>query len=1050
MKTNLQVQVTAKVERIRFPKADTIESPLFVPQTFYILACDIGVCKGKLDHLPKVGETLVLDGKWELSQYNGQSEFVFFHAKTFVPVDKRSLLRYACELTPGFGPAMEERIWAECGELWEGLSLSHDIRGLTPSKLEAFHKTVDFLQLNQDRAKAVAWLTKIGLTLKMAEAAFAKWGGNTVSHVENDPYILATLPNYGFSDADTHIRDHFQIERNDSRRVTAALKYYIAQLSQEDTAVKWDDIFAKVTSAIDSDPQLISDTCRAMFASGSLVAFPRSERITSVRDFTNEAAIYKFANESGWATVKTKAKQPKGRDFDLDETQMGAVQFALDRKFAIINGGAGCGKCLGKGTPVIMYDMTVKNVEDIRVGDILLGPNGEKKHVTSTTTDREEMFRITPKRGGQAFTCNKSHILSVLHTRKRIRDYTDDAKKCFNISVEDIITKLKPTQREHLKCWHSDCINRPIHDVPVDPYFLGVWLGDGASSKGVIRISNSDKEIIDWLCNYAEQSNLKSRIRPGYFKHTCPLVEIYSPLGRGIKKSNPLVKAMSQLNLWENKHIPHCYIDNDIDVRLSLLAGLLDADGYFNNGTYDIVQKSECLANDIAFLARSLGFGVSIKSCRKQCCNNGVWGNYFRVIISGDIDRIPCIVERKKAKPRRQVKNPRIHGITIESIGEGEYYGFTLAEEDGLFLLGDFTVTHNTTIIKAICDSLKGDIRLCAFAGKAAARLREATMHPATTIHRMLGWMGDGNGFAVKTLSGVTVILDEASMVSSDLLAEIVKRNPDRLVLVGDEAQLPPVGSGQPFHDLVHLLPDCVRTLTTCYRSREAVLSSALAIREGNIPPNYTKSYSEFYEFISLADARKAHDFILRQVKNSEIDFADDVILCCRNGDSEEEPLSVKSLNADIKALVNPGDGKIDTGDRIICTVNSSDLDVWNGTTGRCACFDSSRAMWVELDFPNADGETSVLIPKDKVKDWQLAYALTVHKSQGSQYGKVFFAVARRDSSTLLSRSMVYTAVTRAKKECHVVGDAWAFGTSIREVRTKHTAMQEIYNEQHS
>lgn len=699
MKTNLQVQVTAKVERIRFPKADTIESPLFAPQTFYILACDIGVCKGKLDHLPKVGETLVLDGTWELSQYNGQSEFVFFHAKTFVPVDKRSLLRYACELTPGFGPAMEERIWAECGELWEGLSLSHDIRGLTPSKLEAFHKTVDFLQLNQDRAKAVAWLTKIGLTLKMAEAAFAKWGGNTVSHVENDPYILATLPNYGFSDADTHIRDHFQIERNDSRRVTAALKYYIAQLSQEDTAVKWDDILAKVTSAIDSDPQLISDTCRAMFASGALVAFPRSERITSIRDFTNEAAIYKFANESGWATVKTKAKQPKGRDFDLDETQMGAVQFALDRKFAIINGGAGCGK---------------------------------------------------------------------------------------------------------------------------------------------------------------------------------------------------------------------------------------------------------------------------------------------------------------------------------------------------------------TIIIKAICDSLKGDIRLCAFAGKAAARLREATMHTASTIHRMLGWMGDGNGFAVKTLSGATVILDEASMVSSDLLAEIVKRNPERLVLVGDEAQLPPVGSGQPFHDLVHLLPDCVRTLTTCYRSREAVLSSALAIREGNVPPNYTKSYSEFYEFISLADARKAHDFILRQVNNGEIDFADDVILCCRNGDSAEEPLSVKSLNADIKALVNPGDGKIDAGDRIICTVNSSDLDVWNGTTGRCACFDSSRAMWVELDFPNADGETSVLIPKDKVKDWQLAYALTVHKSQGSQYGKVFFAVARRDSSTLLSRSMVYTAVTRAKKECHVIGDAWAFGTSIREVRTKHTAMQEIYNEQHS
>ena len=147
--------------------------------------------------------------------------------------------------------------------------------------------------------------------------------------------------------------------------------------------------------------------------------------------------------------------------------------------------------------------------------------------------------------------------------------------------------------------------------------------------------------------------------------------------------------------------------------------------------------------------------------------------------------------------------------------------------------------TGKTSLIHALCDSLhnRATVRLCAFAGKAAARLREATMHDASTIHRMLGWMGEGQGFACKTLRGSTVILDEASMVSSDLLAEIVKRNPDRLILVGDEAQLPPIGSGQPFHDLVRLLPDCVRTLSTCYRSREAVLASALAIRAGNVSP---------------------------------------------------------------------------------------------------------------------------------------------------------------------------------------------------------------------
>ena len=720
MKNKETVKVTAKVERIRYPKPDAIGAADFNPQCFYILACDIGVCKGKLDHLPKAGETLSLDGCWEVSKFNGQPEFVFFHAAVHVPTDERSLLRYACEMTPGFGPAMEERIWAERGENWRGVSLADDIRGLTPDKLAALQKTIDFLNLNQERAKTVSWLVSIGLTLKMAEAAFAKWGASTVSRVEADPYILASLPNYGFSDADSHIRRHFKIERNDPRRIDAAIRHYLNQLSAEDTAVSWDDLFAKVTAAIDSDPQLISDTTRAMFQSGRLVAFPRTMRISSLRDFTNEAAIYRFAISERAALAPVKARQPKARDFDLDETQMSAVQFALDRRFSIINGSAGTGK---------------------------------------------------------------------------------------------------------------------------------------------------------------------------------------------------------------------------------------------------------------------------------------------------------------------------------------------------------------TSLIHALCDSLKGrgEVRLCAFAGKAAARLREATMHDASTIHRMLGWMGDANRFALKTLAGSTVILDEASMVSSDLLAEIVKRNPDRLVLVGDEAQLPPVGSGQPFHDLVKLAPDCVRTLTTCYRSREAVLSSALAIRAGQVPPAYAATAQEDYKFTSKSNARDAHAMVLGYVKDGDIDFSQDVILCCRNGETPDEPCSVRALNADIKAIVNPSGAagsigaagfsagrpahigaagfsplRIDPGDRIICTVNSSDLDVWNGTTGRCRDFDTSRSMWVDLDFPNSDGETSVLIPKDKVKDWQLAYALTVHKSQGSQYRRVVFLVTRRDIATLLSRPMVYTAVTRAKRSCRVIGDAWAFSRAIAEVRPKHTAMQEI------
>ena len=145
--------------------------------------------------------------------------------------------------------------------------------------------------------------------------------------------------------------------------------------------------------------------------------------------------------------------------------------------------------------------------------------------------------------------------------------------------------------------------------------------------------------------------------------------------------------------------------------------------------------------------------------------------------------------------------------------------------------------TGKTTLIRAIADRLQAegdDVRLCAFAGKAAARLREATGHYASTIHKLLMYQGDR--FALRDLRGVTVIIDEASMVRSDLLAEIVRRQPRRLVLVGDQAQLPPVGPGQPFHDILAVMPCLTHNLTTCYRATEAVYRAASMIRIGQLP----------------------------------------------------------------------------------------------------------------------------------------------------------------------------------------------------------------------
>ncbi len=358
-----------------------------------------------------------------------------------------------------------------------------------------------------------------------------------------------------------------------------------------------------------------------------------------------------------------------------------------------------------------------------------------------------------------------------------------------------------------------------------------------------------------------------------------------------------------------------------------------------------------------------------------------------------------------------------------------------------------------TTIIRAVADTIGAmNVEICAFAGKAAARLRERTGHNARTIHSMLQYKGDTLGFRRPDLNGKTVIVDEASMVNSELLAEITKRTPARLVLVGDEAQLPPVGSGSPFHDLIRLMPEAVCTLTTCYRNSEAIYKAALAVRNSRMPALKEETEREFWQFAQTGGDVPTHKQILQLVREKRIDFATDLVLACRNGDGLNLRAAVDSLNVDIKAIVNPprpDDNRaplrqLDEADRVICTQNDPETDTWNGTTGAIASIDLSGGAYIDLDYPTTEGQQEVYIEKSKLKNWSLAYALTVHKSQGSQYRRVFFVCLMRDTFMLLDRSMLYTAMTRAQEACYGLGQLQAFKTAINKADVKLTVIQEL------
>lgn len=359
--------------------------------------------------------------------------------------------------------------------------------------------------------------------------------------------------------------------------------------------------------------------------------------------------------------------------------------------FLFVSRSPGTGKCLGKDTSIIMFDGTIKKVQDIKEGEQLMGIDSTPRIVSNVITGRSIMYKIEQNYGDD-YIINKDHILSLYPTGEEFKK-----EWIKNINVEEFLKRRRTTQQrlKGLKV-SIDFDEKPID---IEPYYLGIWLGDGNSSSQ--NITNPNIEIIDYLEKYASRLNLKLKNHSHDPReiNQCPYWSISCE--NKYPNRNKLLEMLRKNNLIENKHIPRNYLYNTRKIRLELLAGLIDSDGFNDAGRcYEIVQKRDDLANDIVYLARSLGFMATIrkkKSSIKDIEREIIFtGEYNRIFISGKLWEIPVKVERKKIKEHKRQKNCLYTGIKITQLKEDDYYGFQL-DKDGMFLLGDFTVTHNTT-----------------------------------------------------------------------------------------------------------------------------------------------------------------------------------------------------------------------------------------------------------------------------------------------------------------------------------------------------------------
>jgi hypothetical protein len=393
-------------------------------------------------------------------------------------------------------------------------------------------------------------------------------------------------------------------------------------------------------------------------------------------------------------------------------------------------------RCIFMGTKIILWNGEIKNVEDIKIGDVLIGNDGEKRNVLKLFNGTDQMYKINQENGCE-YIVNSEHILTFkyIHNEKpywtesinswiytwfdkgtmakkskkisakkqtkdeaylQMKKFIDclDKNNTINICIQDYL-KLSDKTKKFLYGYKiENPVNWEYKEVEIDPYILGMWLGDG--TKNGKSFTSIDPELIEYWNIWASKNNMDINM---YLDGQ----NMHYGISKKVKNCNkPTVfkEKLSKYGLINNKFIPKDYIINSKEVRLAVLAGLIDTDGSVEQGGSTIRISQSFDHKDIIdgakFIADSLGFQTSVKNKKTswKYKEEHKYGNALVLTISGyGLENIPTILSRKKCRA------PLISGnnmckILVEPYKVGEFYGFEI-DGNNLFVLPDFTVLHN-------------------------------------------------------------------------------------------------------------------------------------------------------------------------------------------------------------------------------------------------------------------------------------------------------------------------------------------------------------------
>lgn len=370
--------------------------------------------------------------------------------------------------------------------------------------------------------------------------------------------------------------------------------------------------------------------------------------------------------------------------------------------------------------------------------------------------------------------------------------------------------------------------------------------------------------------------------------------------------------------------------------------------------------------------------------------------------------------------------------------------------------------TGKTTIVHAIINlyqklnndsaTLLNEIALLAPTGRAAKRLKETTLMPSQTIHKFLGYMG-GNKFTYNKYNKTSarlIIIDEASMMDLSLAHRLFTSMHDdaRVIIVGDVDQLPSVGPGQVLKDLINTKEIKTIRLTKIHRQAEdsSIVKLAHSVNEGIVPENIFEKRSD-RNFIQTDNDHIMPlliDLVKRAIdKGKDIQKDIQILVPMYRGD-----VGINEINSRLQELVNPLTNELDEikhlgrsfrpKDKVIQLVNRADKNIMNGDIGEVLSIKYKNSKPFSLSVMYDIG--IIEYEQEELEDIALAYAVSVHKAQGSEFDVVIMPISTIHY-VMLKRKLIYTAITRAKKSLILIGDVKALQMGISRIEANRNTI---------